>query len=132
MPAYDPEGKLSADKETWLALGVNHGGPFRSRAASELTSGLPYNPAVGWECRYWLVYSALARGDARAVRVFVNDWSHQRGRPAANVTKWVPGDHYHTLGERFDTLEEAKEHLRKKGYEFGGFSETHAYKRDGD
>ena len=130
MPTYDPEAKLDEYKEGCIALSRN-GGRFLSYAASELTSGLPHDPRCGWEVRYWLVYSALNRGDVRAARVFVNDWSNHRSRPGARVTKWVPGDHFHTLGERFNTLDEAINHLRNRGYEYDGFSETHAYRQEG-
>lgn len=131
MPEYDPRARLDDEKESWLAVCI-YGGPFIARAAAEITRGLPYNPAVSFEIRYYLVYSALCRGDLNAARVFVNDWSKYRGKPTAVVHKWIPGDHYHALNQQFDTLDAAKAYIERSGYKYGGYEERHVYQRDGD
>lgn len=130
MPGYDPYAKLDGYKEGMIALS-QEGGRFLSYAAGELVSGLPYNPKMDYTVRYWMVFSALNRGDSRTARMYVNDWSQARTRPAAKVHKWNPGRHYHALSERFDTLQEAKDYLSTKGYVFDGFEERRVFP-DGD
>lgn len=127
---YDPLGKLSPVLEGWLALGINHGGAFASAAAHQLIAELPHDDGCRWETRVGLLLSAMARGDFAGCRRFVNDWRYYRPdrRPAAVVAKWIPGDHYHALNERFDTLEEAVAHLERNGYRFDGLRERFVYK----
>lgn len=125
------QAKLDDEKEWWIPL-AGLGEPFISRVASALISGLPLDALVGWETRYWMVYSALARGDANTARMYVNDWSRPRLRPSEVVSRFVPGDHYHAMGERFETLDEAIRHLRLKGRTYAGLKEVHVYAREGD
>lgn len=118
-------------KEWWMPL-ARLGEPFISRVASELTGGLPYDPTSNREVRYWLVYSALARGDTDAARGFVQDWSKYRARPSEFVSKFNPGDHYHAMDRKFDTLNEAIEYLRRIGRAYAGLKEVHVYAKEGD
>lgn len=112
---------LEDDAEGLIALGLL-GGRFAQYAASHLLSG-------HWaEVRYWMLVSCFARQDAKTVRIYLTDWKVQDRRPKAKVSKFVPGQHYHVLNVKFDTLDEAMEHLRRKGYEYGGLSETHVYR----
>jgi len=48
------------------------------------------------------------------------------------VYKYVPGDHFHVLDTKFDTLEEAKRHLVQNGYVYGGLELKHVYAVLGD
>lgn len=123
--------KLDDEKESWIPLAHN-GEPFISRVASELIRGLPYDPLVGWETRYWMVYSALARQDYDCTRRYVHDWSEPKSRSSEVVSKFVPGDHYHALGERFDTLDEAIHYLKSNGRIYGGLKEVYVYPKEGD
>lgn len=82
------------------------------------------------EVRYWMIYSAVSRGDYRAAREYLAD--AQGARPEARVYRWVPGDHYHALDGRFDTYDEARRHLESKGYRCLGLEERHVYPRGGD
>ena len=118
-------------KEGWLALAAL-GGRFTERAASELTRWLPHDPRVSHDIRYYLVYSALCRGDLEKARMFVNDWAHATGRPAVTVYKWIPGYHYHADGRRFDTLDDARRWIESRGMVFGGLEERHVYATEGD
>ena len=122
---------MDDEKEWWIPLAHN-GEPFISRVAYELTRGLPYDPFVGWETRYWMVYAALARQDYDCARQYVHDWSRPKLRPSEVVSKFVPGDHYHTLGDKFDTLDEAIQHLKRNGRAYAGLKEVHVYAREGD
>ena len=124
--------KLSPHKEGWLALGINHGAPFSTRAALELLEDVP-NYGDGWESReaqYHILRAAMAREDFEACRMHVNDWSALKGRPSKTVSKFLPGDHYHVLDTKFDTLDEAINHLEARGYRYGGLQEKHVYREE--
>lgn len=84
------------------------------------------------EAHYYMLLSAFARKDAKAVRRFLRDWSGRSKQPRIAVSKFIPGDHYHVLDEKFDTLEAATAHLQKHGYVYGGLHEKHVYVKDGD
>lgn len=50
-------------------------------------------------------------------------WNYERARsqrPKLSVSKWVPGDHFYVLDEKFRSLEDAIKHLEFKGYVFDG------------
>lgn len=127
---YDHEAKLDDWGESMIALARN-GYQFAEYAAFQLLRETSRSD-VDWEVRYWMIRSALGRQDARTVRIYVNDWKHARHRPSAPVSKWIPGDHYYVLNEKFDTLDEARDHLCNRGYRYEGLIEKHVYTRDGD
>jgi len=118
---------LDSESEGFLAVSRN-GLDFRGYAVSNLLRI--------WNCyteiRYWLLMSALARQDKRTARIFLQDWKAQDRRPKAKVSKFTPGEHYHALGTKFDSLDEAQRYLFERGYTYGGFEETHVYAKDGD
>lgn len=87
------------------------------------------------EVRRQFLLACLNREDRVGFRKHLNYWWDWRGRDnrkLANVSKFIPGDHYHTLDTKFGTLAEAKEHITENGYIFGRFIEKHVYVRDGD
>lgn len=127
---YDPRAKLSKENEGWLALGINEGGSFAAHAASELVRDLPHDEFCPCEIKYYILRSAMAREDFEACRIHINDWSQRRSRPSAMVSKFIPGEHYHVLGEKFDTLDEAQQYLRSRGYVYGGLTEKHVYREE--
>jgi hypothetical protein len=117
---------LDDHKEAWLSLGSRHGGVFAEKAVGELLRGVPWA-----EAHWWLLRSAMARGDKEACRMFVNDWSGRTtARPPRAVWKFVPGDHYYALDQKFDSLTEARRHLERHGFSYGGLQEKHAYKAE--
>ncbi len=129
---YDPRARLDQWGEDLLHLGLN-GGNFAGYAASKLASSCEYYR--NWECKYWILRSCFSRGDIEKARIMVNDWSHKQpktGKPSANVSTFIPGDHYHVLGTKFDTLEQAISHLESKGYVYAGLIEKHVYSSQGD
>lgn len=65
-----------------------------------------------------------------AVRMFVNDWSKRSNKPGCGVFKFNPGEHYHCLNEKFDTLDEAIANLKTKGYAYSGLTERHVYREE--
>jgi len=75
-----------------------------------------------------MLLSAFARKDSPAIRVFINDWSKHNSRPGCTVSKFIPGQHYHCLGAKFDTLQEAIDHLKASGYVYDGLTEKHVYR----
>ena len=121
--------RLDDYRESMIFIARN-GYPFNEYAAREIVSGI--NSFLSYGLMVNLVLSALRRQDANAVRVFVNDWSNSTRRPHRPVFKWIPGDHFYALEEKFDTLEEAKNYLNVHGYDFESLVERHVYMRDGD
>lgn len=76
-----------------------------------------------------LLGTLLALQDLKAPRLT------QPIKPATNVlqvSKFNPGKHFHVLDTKFDTLEEAKAHLQKKGYMYGGLAEHYWPTVDGN
>lgn len=63
-------------------------------------------------------------GDLTTASKLLAAWRVQ-GRAYALVSRFVPGDHYHCLDTKHDTLSEAIEHIRRKGRVFGGIMEKH-------
>lgn len=63
--------------------------------------------------------------------MYLADWKAQDRQPTAKVHKFVPGDHYHALGKKFDDLEDAKNHLSRSGYRFAGIEEKFVYAEQG-
>lgn len=110
-----------------VALGCL-GADFADHAARKLLSA---NDCYG-ECHYWMLRSAFARQDKEAVRKFLGDWKSRNRKPVAEVFKFVPGEHYHVLSRKFDTLDDAMNHLRDRGYRYGGLFEKHVYAKEGD
>ncbi len=118
---------LDEESEGLIALGFL-GSPFNSYAAGRLLS----RNSCWSECRYWMLVSALNRHDRVTARIYLHDWPAQDRKPKAKVSKFVPGDHWHVLGTKFDTLQEAIGYLQSRGYVYAGFSETYLPKVEGD
>jgi hypothetical protein len=58
----------------------------------------------------------------------LNDWNGQApDRPGVRVSKFVPGEHFHVLNEKFLSLDDAIKHLKSKGYEYDGLDEKFVY-----
>jgi hypothetical protein len=113
------------ERDSLIALAKN-GYEFREFAANKLL-GLY---SCWGECRYWMLMSAFARQDERAVRRFLDDWVAMDRRPKAQVSKFIPGEHYYALSEKFDTFEEAKNHLSNRGYTYAGLLEKYVPKSE--
>lgn len=115
---------LAEETQSLIALSRN-GYAFRLYAASALLSLF----GCYTECHYWMIVSALTRQDGRAVVIFLQDWSKKRLTKI--VTKFVPGAHYHVDDTKYDSLIEAKDHIKQSGYDYGGLIETHVYSENG-
>jgi hypothetical protein len=75
------------------------------------------------EVQSGIIDSCLAREDYKAARQFISDWNETRAKESARVvdiSKWIPGDHYYALSQKFSSLSEAESHVRKQGYIFSG------------
>lgn len=144
---FDPENALPIPGERLLKQVFNahfHYGDeprleiyFRREAMDELRTFMDDATRKNWECCYWCLISRLHCQDEMGFRKHLNywwDWDRESYRTVrvADVTKFIPGEHYHTLNEKFNTLGEAKRHLMHEGYEFGTFKEIHVYQREGD
>lgn len=46
------------------------------------------------------------------------------------IFKWVPGDHYHVLGEKFTTREKAEIYAQEQGYSVDGLKLRYSYKTE--
>lgn len=115
----------------------------RLRAVGVSVLGLP-------EVTYWRVKAMFANGDThgylsalkdagaiddRRIRMYLDRMPSARAKPLlrqSHVYKWVPGDHYHVEGERFDTLDEAVAWLESQGIRYLGLQERFVYDREGD
>lgn len=118
---------LDDESESLLALGMMAGN-FRSYAVGSLLS----HHGCWTEIRSWMLHSALARQDKRTARIYLQDWKAQDRRPKVKVSKFIPGEHYHVLDTKFDSLSEAQQYLFGRGYTYGGLNEVHVYAKDGD
>ena len=120
---------ITDEEDQLIALGCG-GGQFPRHAAGKLLREL----GLWSEVRYWMLVSALSRQDAKCAKMYLIDWNTQDKdhRPSAVVSKFIPGEHYHVLGTKFNSLLEAKAHLNRKGYKFGGVEEKFLYTHEGD
>jgi hypothetical protein len=84
------------------------------------------------EVQYWMTISALRRGDEKRAIQNLRDWKILRDRPKTDISKFVPGEHYHVLDKKFDSFGEACQYLEKCGYGFGRLKEVHIYAKEGD
>jgi hypothetical protein len=76
------------------------------------------------EVQRYIILSCLARGDETEAMELLIDWMPNRYRC---IYKWIPGNHYYALNEKFNTLQEAKDHLRNFGYQFKCLIEQRIY-----
>lgn len=133
LTSKQAESLLSQEKEEWISLACNNGGAFIERAVVILSQDINYQKlGFNWEVGWGMLHSALARKDILAVRRFINDWSCRSNRPSKVVTKFIPGEHYHCNGCKFNCLTEAKEYLEQSGFTYEGLRETHVYPTNGD
>jgi len=123
------EQPLKRELENVIASRV-YGGPFTAEhVASTLLRLVDLTPKYDREMMYWSIVSALNRYDYDCVRRYVRMWAASPIEPAVwDVSKFIPGSHYHVQGVKFDTLGEAREHIRKGGAVFGRLIERHVYK----
>lgn len=108
-----------------LVAVAQHGCQFREYAAGMLLAHAGcYGPA-----RREILVSCMARGyhEWPAVAQFLRDWCAQDRRPSREVTKFVPGDHYYALDQKFNSLSSAIDHLQASGYRYSGLREKHVY-----
>lgn len=75
------------------------------------------------------VATALLRGDENTARELIGEFE---GKPFARITKFKPGQHYHVLGEKFDSLGEAEALAVQRGYDTGAPETVYVYDHDGD
>ena len=104
----------------WIALSRN-GQPFLNRAANELMRMIWLRAGLEWSVCYHMLCSALARHDSHTALMYLRDWSGEA--PACVVTRFLPGKHWHVLGEKFYSYEEAELHARHRGYRVTGTRE---------
>lgn len=79
---------------------------------------------------YWLLYSAANRHDKETCMMFLRDWDTGR-IPCANISRFVPGNHWHTLDRKFNTYEAAKKYIELQGFVVGQIL-THYAPKEGD
>lgn len=123
------EKRLAKPLEDAIALRAL-GGPFTAQeVAHRLLRLVNLTPKYSREMMYWSIVSALARYDFDCVRRYVLDWASSPVEPPVwDVSKFIPGDHYHVNGAKFDTLDEAKDYIGRQGAAFGQFRERFVYK----
>lgn len=142
--AFNPKAKLPENGEELLkaafrfqcyaAVSYTLGMFFLNEAIDELFSYFDRDAKNAYEARRWMLISHINTEDKPGFRSLCNYWwdwdrlfGSRRGK-IMNVTKYVPGDHFHAVNERFDTLNDAVRYIREQGYTFGRFDEVHIYK----
>jgi hypothetical protein len=68
------------------------------------------------EVQYYMVCSALARGDRRSAEIYVSDYLAMSKKPTVKISKFSPGEHFYVFREKFDSYEEARKHAEGRGY----------------
>ncbi len=114
----------------WAALGCDC--RFREYAASNIYWSLRLKPKLANnDVLPFMLMSAMARQDTARVVQYAIDWSQESELPHTPVSRFVPGDHYHVLGVKFNTIDEAFSHAQKHGYrpKWEGYTRV---KTDGD
>lgn len=124
-------------RELETVIGMHRmGGPFTAEwVTGELFRWADFSPKYNREVVYWSIVSALKRYDYGCVRKYVRMWASSPVEPPVwDVSKFVPGDHYHVgkAGKKFDTLDEAKKFINNSGALFGRFYEEFVYARQGE
>lgn len=144
---FHPDAALPGDGEQLIRSCVNaritygdHPGlrNYMTRLAlDELLDNCDQETRNARDVRFYMLLAHVNTQDPAGIRRLCNywwDWGRvPRNAPRiANVSKFNPGEHYHVLGEKFGTLDEAKAHLRRNRYEFGRLIEEFFYPRQGD
>lgn len=104
---------------SFIALAME-GSPFRSYACREIMDLLRLRKGLSWECCYWCLVSAAAREDRETMAMYVRDWIDPSQRPSYRVKKFQPGEHWHTLGKKFDNFYDATQYAEGLGYVYAG------------
>lgn len=113
-----------------LALSQN-GYPFSDYAARQLLYGIRLRRELDYEVCYWMLRSAMARGDTACCRQYLADWTHSFSRPGVTISRFSPGVHWHVLGQRFGSYADAEQYAKSRGYRIVGEQVVEA-RRDGD
>lgn len=74
---------------------------------------------------YWCIYALFLNQDWEGVRTQLR---YRSKKKRVMVHKFVPGDHYHVLDTKFDTLAEAQQYLTDEGWIYNGLKEVHVYR----
>ena len=77
------------------------------------------------EVDYWCVMALFRNQDWEGVR---KQLEYRSKKKVASATKFIPGKHFHALGKRFATLNEAIEHIEEKGFRYNGLREHFVYR----
>jgi hypothetical protein len=102
--------------------------------------GLPFNlyrhlwlerhhfPALT-EVQQMIIDARLVMEDLETAEELLHDW---RPEVYATITKFVPGEHYYVLGQKFATMEAAQEYAEEQGkIPLDGVQETFVYTTEG-
>lgn len=64
-----------------------------------------------------VVKSCLMRFDEAKAIELIADWDKEHKTPYTTISRYMPGKHYHVLGEKFGSFAAAKDYAEKHGYE---------------
>lgn len=83
------------------------------------------------EVQRGIVRAHLGNDDEEGAMKMLLDWGRFREappepkiEPTCEISKFSPGDHYYTLGEKFNSRAEAEAHAKAKGYKVVRFFEV--------
>jgi len=63
-----------------------------------------------------LVEAALTRQDEQAAEMHFRDWQEKVHVPTTRISKFEPGAHFHVLGLKFNSQDEAQRYAKSRGY----------------
>jgi len=82
--------------------------------------GLPLGIKLSEEVAFLRMKNALIRGDRSEALRLADEMRERMKKKSATrhirITKWDPGDHFYCLGEKFDSVKEARAHAHTNGY----------------
>ena len=82
------------------------------------------------QIQYEMVVSALLRGDEETAQEYFADFKGEIR--FATVSKFIPGEHYHVLGSKFDEYGDAVKYANERGFRVDGLKEVFVYDVIGD
>lgn len=83
------------------------------------------------DVQFWIIIAALRDEDEPRALMFLNDWRKIRRRPTVEIGRFIPGQHFYVLGEKFWSYADAEAHAKKNGYDVSRLNEVRTFK-EGD
>ena len=142
---FNPENKLSKKTEALISQAMYSRIRYEAQprliefftwsALHELVNLCDEATKKAAEGRMWILIAHINTEDIKGFRKHINywfDWERQCPKGLHNISKFIPGEHFHTMGTKFNSMEEAVAHIEKNGGIVGRIIEKHFYSTEGD